>query len=852
MSINMLVLVYIVFALFPQCLSGKLTYYVEEEKSPGTYVGDIAADTQLLDSIPVENPDLIRFSQLQQSATSDSDLFNVSRTGKLYTAKVLDAETLCIYNVECFKTIKIAVHQAGTFMRILKIKVFIKDVNDHEPKFPDKQIELFFDENDKEGTSQSIPDAVDKDVGILNSQITYQLRKNSDEPFTLSTSKRVDGRAKLEITLEAKLDRELRDNYMVQIVSKDGGFPSKEGLLNVKISVNDENDNPPVFSQSIYNVSIKHTHQMNTPVAVLSSKDLDSGRYGRVSYHFSSKTTDLAQSYFQVEENTGEIFAIKQFPSIQKLSYKLFVDAQDGGTPPLRSTAIVLITVTNQQNNPPNIDVNFVSAFSENTVTISEGIKVGSFIAYVMVTDNDIGRNGEVTCSLDHDRFQLRTMETKEYKVLLKNSVDREAKNLFNVRIICQDRGHPPLQTEKKFFIKVVDVNDVQPQFTKKTFKFLTYENEEVNFPVGLVNATDPDMGAGGQLTYSLYGKNATLLPFKITDNGFILTKRALDYERQDIYVFQVLVKDNGIPPLNNTVNVVVEVMDENDNAPYFTFPSISPFNLDVYYEPHNNKKIITLKAIDNDSPRNSFLRYKIIRGNNKQLFTINPYTGVLTFSRTVYQSDAGLYYLQCIVKDSGIPVLSAASNLSITLTVSNKTSEKMAVAHSDSDKRIHLSLVVIITLAAVTVSMAVVISISICIVRCNNSKNASHRAEIVTPSRIKNEEKYLISRTNNPVINTGNQKEMINKTTHSLKSQSHLYPENELENEWRTSTMVKKLPIATQIYSQQVAMTSDGRRLDENAFFSCDTMSSHKSSGHIWSERYTGQCEELPGMELS
>ncbi|XP_036364458.1 protocadherin gamma-A4-like isoform X2 [Octopus sinensis] len=720
---NMWIHLCFLFSLLETVFSVDLTYRIEEGHSIGTYVGDISADIQLLESAPARDRTLIWFSQLQKDATRDSHLFNVSRAGKLYTAQTLDAESLCTYNSECYETVDIAVQKKESFIKILEIKVIILDINDNHPQFPFKQINHQFSESDGKGTTKSIPNAIDNDVGIRNSQITYQLRKNRDEPFRLSVSKKVDGTSKLGIVLEKPLDREVKDTYNLQVIAKDGGYSQKQGILDVKISVADVNDNSPVFSKDLYNVSIRNTHKRDIPVVVLSASDSDDGKNGKVSFQYSSKTSELSKSYFTLNKNTGEIFLQRKFSSQQKHMYKLLVEATDGGIPPLSSAAIVLVNVINQENNPPLIDVNFISQ----SKGISEGTDVGSFIAFVKVTDEDAARNGEVNCDLEHDILQLQTLGRKKYKVVVKNRINRETQSNMQFTIVCRDNGIPPLETRSDFSLQVIDINDVQPQFTKSVFRFLTYENEEANFPVGFINATDPDLGPGGQLSYSLSTDNNILLPFEISDFGFISTRDSLDREQQDIYEFQVLVKDNGSPSLSNTAKVVVEVMDENDNAPYFTFPSVKSFSLDVYYNPQSENDITTLRASDRDSHVNAFLRYEILGGNDRQLFSVSPYTGVVSFSRTVYQNDAGLYELQFIVKDSGSPMMSATTTLSVSLTVSNKTSKMYTALDVQSEDKIHINFVIITIVAAVIVSVAIVVSITICIIQRNNQRDIQY-----------------------------------------------------------------------------------------------------------------------------
>ncbi|GAB1610348.1 protocadherin beta-16 isoform X1 [Argonauta hians] len=773
------------------CYSIDLTYHAEEEKYSGSYLGDIAADSHLRDTFAFQHLSLVTFNQLKTHREGKHQLFNVTKAGKLYTAQTLDAEKLCTYNVECFRIFKIAIHQAETFMKILKVKVIIDDINDHKPEFVKNLVSLQFDEGDGKGMRKSIPNAVDKDVGVINSKITYQILQSSGKtlcPFTLSVTKTISGRSELGIVLQKKLDREVKDSYNIRVVAKDGGYPPKQGILDVKISVIDINDNAPVFTNDIYNISIKNTYQRNKPLVILSAKDLDFGENGHVSYYFSSETPDSIKSHFQLNQVTGEIFLNKDISLKRKQAYRLFVRATDQGSPPLSSIAMVVVNVINQHNMAPEIDVNFVTQTKENTAAISEGTKVGSFIAYVSVIDNDIGQNGEVECMLIHEKFLLLDLGSNEYKVTLRKPVDREKQDRYDITITCEDQGSPPLQTQRQFSIEVMDVNDVKPQFTKGSFKFLTYENGKTNFPIGFINATDPDLGAGGQLTFSLLSSNKRAIPFQITDYGFISTTIPLDREQQNVYNFQVFVKDNGNPSLNNTANVIVEVLDENDNAPYFTFPSSDTFNLNVHYHPQSKKEITVLRASDRDSHLNAFLKYEILGGNNKQLFTVNQFSGALSFARTVYQNDAGTYDLKFVVKDSGTPVLSVTTTLSLTLTVSNKTSPALNNVQLRTDNMINLTWVIVIVTAAVIASVAIVVSLTLCIVRCNNGRSHLEPTEISTTIPANREKSHFISMTKKPVA-ASRHTEAKNRNTQFMESNREFYPQYESQSEWTTTT---------------------------------------------------------------
>ena len=122
----------------------------------------------------------------------------------------------------------------------------------------------------------------------------------------------VDGSSQLAIKLEDKLDRETKDLYEIQVIAKNKQPPNKESVLNIEITVIYVNDNSPIFSEHVYNVTIKNKPDAALPVTTLSVKDLDLGKNGKIVYSFSSKTSDIAKDHFDLKSETGEIFLVKK------------------------------------------------------------------------------------------------------------------------------------------------------------------------------------------------------------------------------------------------------------------------------------------------------------------------------------------------------------------------------------------------------------------------------------------------------------------------------------------------------------------------------------------------------------
>lgn len=87
---------------------------------------------------------------------------------------------------------------------------------------------------------------------------------------------------------------------MIQVMAADEGSPPKHSILNIHITVIDVNDTPPpVFSQNVYNVSMRNEPSETIPIAVLSAKDSDSGDNSKIFYKFTSKTSSDVQTFFK-------------------------------------------------------------------------------------------------------------------------------------------------------------------------------------------------------------------------------------------------------------------------------------------------------------------------------------------------------------------------------------------------------------------------------------------------------------------------------------------------------------------------------------------------------------------------
>jgi hypothetical protein len=127
-----------------------------------------------------------------------------------------------------------------------------------------------------------------------------------------------------------------------------------------------------------------------------------------------------------------------------------------------------------------------------------------------------------------------------------------------------------------QLLIRVLNVNDHPPMFSQAMYYTRVEENSPEGRSVLRVEATDQDGAASAKGTtsgvkYAITRGNPQSNFVIGEDDGHLMTgKRRLDRETQSEYELEVRACDQGQPQLCSTTIVVVEVSDQNDNAPHF------------------------------------------------------------------------------------------------------------------------------------------------------------------------------------------------------------------------------------------------------------------------------------------
>ena len=80
---------------------------------------------------------------------------------------------------------------------------------------------------------------------------------------------------------------------LFQVIATDGGSPPLSASSVVAVTVTDVNDNPPVFSASVYSYDVLESVGEGTAVGTVQVSDRDEGRAANISFSLTGLGSNL-------------------------------------------------------------------------------------------------------------------------------------------------------------------------------------------------------------------------------------------------------------------------------------------------------------------------------------------------------------------------------------------------------------------------------------------------------------------------------------------------------------------------------------------------------------------------------
>ncbi len=665
-----------------------LSYTITEESPPNTRLGDLMEDTHLRDNLTASDLSGLEFTILAGRSTR---YFVIHREGNqhfLQTSDVMiDRDDLCSGQGICLLNLDVAVYVSKAIedFRVIKIQIFVLDVNDHRPVFPEPQTTLYISENANPGIHFVLPVATDLDAGEYGT-ISYQLRSNFSE-FELFKTASIHGASELHLVLNERVDREKLSEYHMEVVSRDGGEPPLSDVMAVHVIVRDTNDNYPVFLRSIYNVSLKEDQPLQVPFVQVSARDIDEGPNGEIMYDFAPQTKSEHGRMFGINNSNGDIYLKLSLDFELEQVYHLTVKATDQGPDSVPVHCKVIIHVLDVNDFRPQIILNLLSSHQE-YAEVMENRSPGVFVAHVSVEDLDLGRSGQASCSITkgNQYFSLESLSAypNEYKILTTRTLDREAVEEISVMIECVDQGEDPLSSVRELKVKVLDENDNPPRFEQSLYTANLYENVSFPQPVFQVNAIDADSGENANVTYFLSENESGGLQIDPM-SGLVSTQVRLDHEAMQTYDGHVYAVDGGLPPNTATAAFKIFIDDINDESPLF---SQVTYNFGTFENQAPGTEVGTVVATDADEPPHDLLLYSIHPQEEEasDTFQINPATGKLTILKMLDRESIAFYRFMVLATNTGEPYLSATATVNVHVADQNDNAPTVVFPSPDNN----------------------------------------------------------------------------------------------------------------------------------------------------------------------
>ncbi|TRY71399.1 hypothetical protein DNTS_003450 [Danionella cerebrum] len=695
----------------PRSVCVDLSYNVPEETKRQFVIGNIAKDLGMdvkqlsARKARIETEDSgKRYCEIKPSS------------GDLTVAETIDREELCGSQMPCDLSYELVMENP---LEVHRIIIHIQDINDNAPRFPKDKIHFEITESADKGQRFRLDEARDSDVG-RNAVTGYSLEKNKH--FILNVHEASRGRKFAELVLEKELDREEQKEMEMILTASDGGSPQRSGTAVIHITVLDANDNVPVFTQTVYEVTLAENTPPGTEIIRVSATDADEGPNGEVTYDFST-ISDKDAKLFSIDQKTGVLVVSGDIDYEKDKKIEIGIQAKDASG--LASTSTVIIDVTDVNDNPPRIILKSINN------PIPENSDPGTEVGIINVQDKDSGENRQIRCSVQQNvPFKLNPSVKNYFSLVTTKALDREQEPDFNITITATDGGSPPLSSSMTIHLLVSDVNDNPPVFEQQSYSAYIRENNKADTSVCSVRATDPDWRQNGTVLYSLVPSDVNGAPVSSFlsingDTGEIHAVRSFDYEQFRNFSVRVVARDNGSPPLSSNVTVKVFITDENDNSPQILYPAPDGKSLMTEMVPKATlagSLVSKVISVDADSGQNAWLSYQILKSTDPGLFTIGLHSGEIKTQRDISESDNMKQNLVISVKDNGQPSLS--STCVVHLLISDNLSEVPElkdITYEDSNSK--LTSYLIIALVSVSTFFLTFIILMLAVKFCHRRK---------------------------------------------------------------------------------------------------------------------------------
>ncbi|XP_031778398.1 neural-cadherin isoform X2 [Nasonia vitripennis] len=664
-------------------VNDEIPLFTEREQETvleGEPVGTKVTQVNAIDKDGTFPNNQVTYYVVNSTRNEGKDYFEINReTGDISTKVIFDREKQGAYALEVEArdgAPSARPNGNGQPNSVTKfIRIGIADKNDNPPYFDKGLYEAEVDENEDIQHTVLTVTAKDHDE---SSRIRYEITSgNIGGAFAV---KNMTG----AIYVAGALDYETRKRYELKLTASDN---LKENYTIVVIHVKDVNDNPPVFERPTYRTQITEEDDRNLPKRVLqvTASDGDQDRPQSIVYFLTGQGIDPdnpANSKFDINRTSGEIYVLKPLDRDQpngRPQWRFTVFAQDEGGEGLVGYADVQVNLKDINDNAPLFPQGVY--FGNVTENGTAGMVVMTMTA-VDYDDPHEGTNAKLVYSIEKNVIEEETgspiFEIESETGVIKTAVcclDRERTPDYSIQVVAMDGGG--LKGTGTASIRVKDINDMPPQFTKDEWMTEVDETDGPDLPdMPILTVTVHDEDETNKFQYKViensgYGADKFTMVRNSDGTGSLKIVQQLDYEDQlqsNGFRFRIQVNDKGEDNDNDKYHVayswvVVKLRDINDNKPQFEKANIET---SVAENALVGTTLETFKATDPDQGGKSKVSYSIDRSSDRKRQFYIFENGTVSIQRSLDREETPRHQVKILAIDDGIPPKTATATLTV------------------------------------------------------------------------------------------------------------------------------------------------------------------------------------------
>ncbi|XP_056294828.1 protocadherin alpha-8-like [Pseudoliparis swirei] len=302
---------------------------------------------------------------------------------------------------------------------------------------------------------------------------------------------------------------------------------------------------------------------------------------------------------------------------------------------------------------------------------VNEGTVVGN-IAKDLGLDKSTLRDRKyriVSSNADH----LFHVNQNDGVLYVSRKIDREevcaqsSTCLINLKTVLEN----PLEVHY-VDVEVLDINDHSPSFPEKVTTLEIFESVLPGARIPLQHARDPDGGIFSVQQYKLSPNDHFRLEVK--DKGedgkipFLIVQKSLDREIAERQSLMLTALDGGKPQKSGEMEIIVNILDINDNAPVF---SKDVYSVMLDENAPTGTTVIEVNATDLDAGPNGEVVYSfssIVNHRLLKLFDINPSTGEIIVKGLIDYEERDKYEIEIQASDTGFVPMATQKSVIIKI----------------------------------------------------------------------------------------------------------------------------------------------------------------------------------------